>query len=109
MSADAFSAFEEVGLNNRTALGKVGRRYVILVLCFDFLLLKRNAMLLISRSLSLFPSVLFVEFPSFWLDFAVLLSKESCFVVPLIPRNINETQCIMKFRKEINKATLLIG
>lgn len=27
MSADAFSAFEEVGLNNRTALGKVGRRF----------------------------------------------------------------------------------
>ena len=30
MSADAFSAFEEFGLNNRSELSKVGKRYFYL-------------------------------------------------------------------------------
>ena len=32
MSADAFSAFVEVGLNNRNALREVGRRYIVIAL-----------------------------------------------------------------------------
>ena len=32
MSADAFSAFAEVGLNNRNALREVGRRYIVIAI-----------------------------------------------------------------------------
>ena len=32
MSADAFSAFVEVGLNNRNALREVGRRYIVIAI-----------------------------------------------------------------------------
>ena len=32
MSADAFGAFVEVGLNNRNALREVGRRYIVIAI-----------------------------------------------------------------------------